>query len=232
MKKFNINEFIWFVILALLWLTIFLIYKSSLIYNYVGNKSEKLILIALLLLGAICINQLIRSFSFPTRENIKFGNFVFILCLILILSNKGKYVASFIDIKGITLVENTEEGHNRGSEEFWAKKENIEIKDNLHDFIHAFNDEDEKLKGKRISVEGTVYKSKDLDGAFIIAKQEINCCAADAQNIGILCKSQLNIKQGELVRVDGILDGANIEFRDQKGKAPIINVDKVTIIKQ
>lgn len=230
MKKFNINEFIWFIILALLWLTVFVIYKSSLIYNYVSNKSEKLILIALVVLAVICINQLIRSFSFPTRENIKFGNFIFILALVLILSNKGKYVSSFIEIKGITLIENNEEGHNRGSEESLARNEKIDIKDNLHEFLHVFNDEEEKLKGKKIEIEGIVYKPNDLNDGFIIAKQEINCCAADAENIGIICKGKTEIRQDELVKVEGILESGNIEFRDQKGKAPIIKVNKITII--
>lgn len=232
MKKFNINEFIWFIILFLLWCTVFMLYKTGLLYSYVNSKSEKLIVVALVFLGLLCAVQCLRIFTFPTRENIKMGNFIFIFALLLILANRGSYISSFIEIQGITLIENTEEHHSHGGDESLLEEGKVVINNNIHEFLHKYYEHGDKYNGKEVEIEGLVYKPKEIEGGFIIARQEINCCAADAENLGIICKGDIDIPEDYWVKVEGTLESENIKFREQKGTVPVIKINKVTSIKK
>lgn len=228
MKKFNINEFIWFITLILLWCTIFFLYKSSMIYNYVNVRSDKFIIAALVVLGIICLVQMTKIVTFPTRQNIKVGNFIFILALILILINKGEYTSSFIEFRGITLVgSKQEEEHHEHKGECFHKNNNIRIQDNLHEFIQEYNENPQTFEGKDIEIDGLLYMPKELKGSFIIAKQEMNCCAADAVNIGIVCKGEVKYNKDSWIKVKGKITKGSIDLKNQSGVVPVIEVKEV-----
>ena len=71
MKKFNIDEFIWLLILILLTAFIGYLMMSGYIYNFLSPKTAKNLYIALVILPVLIIVQIFKVISFNTRKEIQ-----------------------------------------------------------------------------------------------------------------------------------------------------------------
>jgi putative membrane protein len=72
----------------------------------------------------------------------------------------------------------------------------------------------EQLQGRRIAVEGMVYRDAQLPaGHFVLFRFVVTCCAADAQPVGALVKSDLadELRNDTWVRVTGGMSIAAVE---------------------
>jgi len=103
----------------------------------------------------------------------------------------------------------------------------IEItKENYYFIVNDIYSAPEKYEGKRISVDGFVYKSKKLRNCdFIIARLIIYCCAADAGIGGFITDaSGINevFRKDEWLRVDGVL---RLEERGGEKPAPVLKLE-------
>ena len=69
MKKFNVDEFIWLLILILITVYISYLMISGDIYNYLSVKTTKNLYIALVILPIFIIVQLMKVISFNSRKD-------------------------------------------------------------------------------------------------------------------------------------------------------------------
>jgi len=188
MKKFNIEEFIWLLILILLTSYIGYLMLSGNIYNYLSVKTAKNLYIALVILAIFIIVQVMKVFSFNSREDTSFKFIPIILTLsigvLLLLRN------SF---------HNEENNISRFNNIF--AKDAIEINHDTHHILEDLESYGEEYLGKYIIFTGFVYK---YDGErFILAREEMNCCAADSYIIGMSSLSKDKFKEGQWIKVLG-----------------------------
>lgn len=188
MKKFNIEEFIWLLILILLTSYIGYLMLSGNIYNYLSVKTAKNLYIALVILVIFIIVQVMKVFSFNSREDTSFKFIPIILTLsigvLLLLRN------SF---------HNEENNISRFNNIF--AKDAIEINHDTHHILEDLESYGEEYLGKYIIFTGFVYK---YDGErFILAREEMNCCAADSYIIGISSLSKDKFKEGQWIKALG-----------------------------
>lgn len=238
MKRFNINEFIWFIILIMFTSFIYYLLLSTKITMYVHPKLAKYSAFSLVVFGELTILQVFNVFTVKTRIKFKKGYILFILVLIIgMLIAPGGLNSEIAEKKGIIFVSSSST-ENIGSHTH-TKDDVINgnlISFNDGNYIHYFEDLSgnlEKHIGKDIIISGFVTKDGKLNkDEFIITRLLVNCCAADSQVIGILCKTDGNkvLNNDTWVRVEGVVSFKENENSRVNGKLPLIIAKKVTNI--
>lgn len=238
MKRFNINEFIWFIILLIFTIYIYYLLSSTKITMFVHPKLAKYSAFSLIIFGELTILQMFNVFTVKTRIKFKKGYVLFILVLIIGIFIAPRGLNSEIaEKKGIIFVSSSST-ENIGSHAH-TKDDLINgntITFNDKNYIHYFEDLSgnlEKHLGKDIIISGYVTKDNKLNkDEFIITRLLVNCCAADSQVIGILCKTEGKevLNNDEWVRVEGVVSFKENQNSNINGKLPLIIAGKVTNI--
>lgn len=187
MRKFNFEEFIGLLILILLFIYISFLMISGNIYNYLSEKSAKNLGLALVILPILIISQTFKIFTFTYREDksTKFLPIIATLFLgIFLLINN--FIFKEEDIYNFN---NMEEGQA------------VEINHDNHYILENIEDYGKDYIDKYIVFTGFVYKYED--DKFILAREEINCCAADSYIIGIKSLYNNKFKEGQWIRALG-----------------------------
>ncbi len=188
MKKFNVDEFIWLLILILINVYISYLMISGDIYNYLSVKTTKNLYIALVILPIFIIVQLMKVISFNSRKDTSMKFFPIILTLIvgvlLLIRNN-----SYDDREELISFNNI------------LAKNAIEISHENHYIFEDLNSKGAEYLGRYIVFTGYVYKYEDEK--FILGREEMNCCAADSYMIGIKTFSKDKFKEGEWLKVLG-----------------------------
>lgn len=240
MKRFNINEFIWFVILLIFTFYLYYLLSTTEITMFVHPKLAKYSAFSFIIFGLLTTLQFFSIFTIKTRIKFKKGYVLFMLVLII-----GIFIAprglnqEIAHKKGITLV-SSGSAENIGGH-IHTKDEVISgnvISFNDKNYIHYLEDLSENINkhvGKKIIISGYVTKEDKLNkDEFIITRLLINCCAADSQVIGILCRGDLtkSLNKDAWVRVEGIVSYKEIKDGNNKvvSKLPLIIVQKLTNI--
>ncbi|MEE0728359.1 MAG: DUF1980 domain-containing protein, partial [Clostridium saudiense] len=83
MKKFNVDELIWFIILILMEVSIVFLIRSGNITNFVGVDMIKYFYLSIVIVGVFTIAQFGRIFTIKRRVEItnKFIPLTFTLCI-------------------------------------------------------------------------------------------------------------------------------------------------------
>lgn len=193
MKKFNIDEFIWLILLSLL--TLFLVYLvgSGNIFRLLSMKIVKYMYFAIGLLVMIIVVQVGKVFTFNSRKD-----------------NSNKYIPLiFTLIVGVFLSFNTFESDNyieNNEDKFTLDINNeiIEITNSNYYIISEINENPDSYLGKKIMFTGFIYDIKSEDNLlFTLAREEIQCCAADAVLIGLESKGYKGLKEGTWIKAIG-----------------------------
>jgi putative membrane protein len=240
MKRFNINEFIWFIILLTFTLYIYYLLSTAKITLFVHPKLAKYSAFSLVIFGELTIFQLFKVFTVKTRVKFKKGYLFFIIVLIIaIFVAPGGLNSAIGDKKGITLVsshsiENI--GKHIHTKEEVINGEVITFNDKY--YLHYLEDLSENIDkhiGKKIIISGYVTKEDKLSkDEFILTRLLINCCAADSQVLGVLCKYNIDkpVDKDTWIIVEGIVSFKENKDKNNKitGKLPLIVVQKITKI--
>lgn len=86
MKRFNINEFLWFLILLGISGYIFFLIKTGGVNKFVHGHMTRYLALALVPLLLITVFQFYKSFTIISSRKIKKGYFIFFIMLIIMLS--------------------------------------------------------------------------------------------------------------------------------------------------
>ncbi|MPQ42576.1 DUF1980 domain-containing protein [Clostridium tarantellae] len=222
MKRFNLNEFIWFLILCGLLFLILNLVLTGEIFLLINIKMKKYIILAILIIFILSIVQFNQIFTIPPRGRIKLGYIIFIIALVfLAILPKVNILKTSLDFKGVKLY------HDKHVNKDHLKKENHELlkseklilkKDNFHEGLEIIMHELDNFLGKEIYIEGIIYEDEFYKDKFILTDIDMNCCIVDSSYLGVLCKknSNINVSNGEYVRLKGKLDKILIKDTNNK----------------
>lgn len=189
MRKFNVEEFIWLLILILLTTYIGYLMLSKEVYSYLSIKTAKNLYIVLMILPILIIVQAMKVISFNSRKDtsLKFMPVIFTLIIGVLLLLRG-YIYK-------------DNNNNLSSFNNLFAKDAIEINHETHHILEDLEVEGDEYLDKRIIFTGFVYKYEG--DKFILGREEMNCCAADSYIIGVKTLSKDKFKEGQWIKVVG-----------------------------
>lgn len=230
MRKFNLNEFLWFLFLLLMALTIFYLLETSIIFNLIHPKMKKYLIFATVVLTLLSLAQIPMIFTIPDRGGVKKGIIVFLGALVMIGTvSRLDISTSNIASKGIKLStksywKDTGDNHHHNEK---VPQGIIELKgENFYCYLEDIEKNLSAFIGREVIVEGMVYKTSSMKkDEFIVSRMVMSCCAADAQVIGIKCDGNLEASLNEQwVELRGTIGKTKI-LEDRK----LVDVPKINV---
>ena len=189
MKKFNVDELIWFIILVLLTLSIVFLIKSGNITNFVGVDMIKYFYLSIVILSVFAIVQFGRIFTIRRRIEItnKFIPLTFTLCIGVVLL----YIFPLLK-------------NNNINDELLSNNNAISITNNNYEILKEINENRDIYEDKNIIFLGYIDENKSNSDFTIISRESIKCCQADKEKLQIRVKGiDSSIKEGQWINVCG-----------------------------
>lgn len=238
MKRFNLNEFIWFAILTMFSLYIYYLLSTGKIVLFIHPKMVKYAAFSFVVFGQLAVFQFFKVFTVKTRKSFKSGYLMFIFALAVgVFLAPGGLNSDIGNKKGVTLVSsgNIENiGKHTHDEEERISGDVITF--NQKNYIHYLEDLSKNIdahQGKVIKINGLVLKDRpDLDkDEFVVTRLLINCCAADSQVLGVICKwdKAETLEKDTWISIEGTV-GYKLHIDKNSsviGKYPVIKVNKL-----
>jgi len=244
LKRFNFDEFLWFIVLILLNLSIIYLVFTGKIDFYIGNNMIKYCYITILMISIITIFQFQNIFTSTGSSKLKTKIIPIILALVLgIISiykqetfkhnelNKElkESKTSSVDIKYLY----EHELDSKVSKDENNKKETLKINELNPMVLEDIRLNPEKYIGRKLEVDGFVCKESYLNkNQFIIGRIVMTCCAADSKIVGIIGEYDkvYDLHENEKVMAFGKI-GSSI-IKDDKNishTVPVIVIEKIEI---
>ena len=232
MKKFNLDEFVWFITLILMAAGLVYLIRTGKISFYMGDKMIKYIYAAIFMISVISIFQVINIFTPKNNINLKVKYIPIILALIIgIISVKSQDSFRHRQLNNVLINEYTEDREHKHTDYLKDKKEYgqfIKIDDDNLDVLEEIQIDPEKFIGKEIELCGFICKENYLKNTqFVIGRIIMTCCAADSKIVGILAEDKdiIKVKENEWVTVRGVINYTTINDDDgMSHKVPVINI--------
>lgn len=230
MKKFNINELLKFLILLGFTTFFYYLILSKKLILFINPKVSKYTFLAAILFTILSFYQFTKIFTVKTKLHFNV-NYIFMVLTLLIgfYSTKTNLNPNIANKKGINNKFKAVSADDLTSKNNNCNKKSqyIIFTDNNYfkNLSNIENDLNETYKGKKIIINGFIYKEDTFKkDEFVIARLMITCCAADSQVVGLMCKypKTLELQQDTWMRVEGTLDFIN--------NHPIIKVDSIITI--
>ena len=244
MKRFNFDEFLWFIVLILLNLSIIYLVYTRKIEFYIGNKMIKYCYITILMISIIAIFQIRNIFTSTGSSKLKTKLIPIILALVLgivsiykqetfkhnELNNELKEnKTSTIDIK--YLYEHELDTNLSKSENI--KKETLKINEHNPMVLEDIRVNPEKYIGRKLEVDGFVCKESYLNkNQFIIGRIVMTCCAADSKIVGIIGEYDkvYALHENEKIMALGTVGSSIIKDDNNiNHTVPVIVIEKIEI---
>ncbi|MGL5615934.1 MAG: TIGR03943 family putative permease subunit [Sarcina sp.] len=227
MKRFNLNQFLWFLILVALLATMGILYFTGDIFLLVSEKVKIYLMITLIVLGIMLLVQVTRIFTVPSRGGIKKGYFLyFILIFSFFVVIKVDILKSSLLMKGVK-IEHKTHNHGKGHSHDYLTNNDIVIvgKSDFHKVVEAINEHSNEFENKKIIIEGLAYKELIELGDFVITQIDMNCCMGDSTFLGLTCFGGISddIETGDYIKINGIIK----IFEESNKRIPVIEVDSV-----
>lgn len=192
MKKFNIDELIWFIILILLDLSIIFLIKSGNITNFVSSDMIIYFYLSIIILSVFAVFQFGRIFTIKRRVETtnKFIPLTFTLCIGVILLYIFPLLKGNEDINEDLLFKNHTDA--------------IIINSENYNILNKIEEDKDEYEGKNILFLGYIDKDKSSSDFIIVTRQMIKCCQADKEKIQIKVKGiESNLEEGQWITIYG-----------------------------
>lgn len=237
MKRFNLNEFIWFLILA--FNIVFLSYMlyTEKIFLIINSDMKIYVYIAITIISLMLIVQFQKIFTISSRSGIKVGNLVFVISAILLVTLTNiDIIKTSLEFKEVNLYHgsHTNSAHKNIHHVNCINDNNIILdNNNFHEVLEEVILHIDEYLGKDIEIQGVVYNDKKYKGNFIVTSLDMNCCIVDSTYLGILCEANsVTLENGKEVRVQGKLSKTEItDNKNNKIYVPLIEVSNIIEIK-
>ena len=235
MKKFNLDELIWFITLILIGIGLIYLSHTGKIQFYIGNKMIKYIYFAIFMIILIAIFQIRNIFTPKNNINFKIKYISVILALIVgVVSVKSQDSFRHRQLNNVLINEYTKDSHKKEDKSLFDHNEYgqfIKIDDNNLDILEKIQITPEMFIGKEIEINGFVCKENYLKNTqFIIGRISMTCCAADSKVLGILAESKniIELNENQWVTIKGSLSYTTINDDDGiSHKVPVIIIDNL-----
>ena len=240
MRKLNLNNLIWFMILAGFSYYIYDLVATDKILIFIHPKMLKYVIFSLIVFILLAVIQLGSLFGKVSSGKLKIGYLIFIIPLFLGFAVNPQGLSSDVAAKkGVTMNQYQEIG----------KTANNGVQNIIEDGVIAFNEADfsiilgelfenpDKYADNEVIITGFVFRDEDLEkNQIIVARMLLNCCAADAQVVGMVCEGE-NVKDladDQWIRVKGRLGTTNYHnrFFNRDETIPYIKVDYIDEIER
>lgn len=237
LKKFNINEFLWFMILLSFASYFFYLFITGNMDSFIHPRMKKYTIFAFIVFCVLAYFQIDKFFSdYEGTQRIKKGYIIFLIPIFLgfIVNPKG-LDPSIANKKGLRLVgpngENISIFKNDENDKKDNKDDVIEVNEsNYLKIVEDMEQNIDKYKGKRILITGFVFKEKSFkEDEFVVARALISCCAADSEFIGLMCKwkDSNELADNSWVKIQGIIDTTTYKENGGTSIIPSILVKKI-----
>jgi putative membrane protein len=253
------EEFLTFIVLLGFSTFTFYLLATGKVNSFISPKMVKYIIFSLGVFIVLTLYQGNKIFSPKTNRPVSKSHMILVLTLFIgftaaegglnlsIITNKGVNLPNYVKNDKLKVPSSNnskdeivkddfdiEEHQNNASIE---KDGVVVIEDaNFYKAVNELGTNLNKYKGKRININGFVLRKKEFkEDEFVIARMSMDCCAADAQVIGIMAKLDraFEFKKDAWVSVEGIIE--EVEYRDTVTNTdlilPIIKVSKIENIK-
>lgn len=209
MRRFNLNELIWFILLLLLTTLWSYLILSGDIYGLVNPRMVKYNYFAVIIFAILTIFQLSKIITFPSRVDMsnKFIPLIFTLFMSVayIALNSGYTVNSSLLLNEDEVIFNYS-GDYISIENDTSKYTLLKELDMTSEYI-----------GETISIAGYIDRNENFpENTFLIARDEISCCLQDLSTVGIFSKETSSnfmdttkIETGSWVKVIGTIKYEN-----------------------
>lgn len=209
MRRFNLDELIWFILLLLLTTLWSYLILSGDIYALVNPRMVKYNYFAVVIFAILTIFQLSKIITFPSRidRSNKFIPLIFTLFMSVayLALNSGYAVNS-------SLLLNEDEVIFNYSGDYIS----IENDNSKHTLLKELDMTSEYI-GETISIAGYIDRNENFpENTFLIARDEISCCLQDLITVGIFSKETSSnfmdttkIETGSWVKVIGTIKYEN-----------------------
>ena len=232
MKKFNLDEFVWFITLILMATGLVYLIRTGKISFYMGDKMIKYIYAAIFMISVISIFQVINIFTPKNNINLKVKYIPIILALVIgIISVRSQDSFRHRQLNNVLINEYTEDREHKHTDHLKDKKEYgqfIKIDDDNLDVLEEIQIDPERFIGKEIELCGFICKESYLKNTqFVIGRIIMTCCAADSKIVGILAEDKdiVKLEENEWVTVRGVINYTTINDDDGVShKVPVINI--------
>lgn len=211
MKRFNINEFIWFIVLAMFTFFSYHLISTGQIFKFIHPHLLKYTMVSFVIFGVLAAFQLFNVFKVKTRAKPKKGFLLFFIVIAVGFISAPKGLTPEIkNKKGVILV--TSNNIENIGRHIHGREETIEgdtIVFNARNYVHYLEDLSSNIeshKGKKVYISGFIHKEdKLLEDEFILSRLLMNCCAADAQVLGVMCQYEgaKNLEDNIWVNIEG-----------------------------
>lgn len=192
MKKFNIDELIWFIILILLDLSIVFLIRSGNITNFVSSDMIIYFYLSIIILSIFVVFQFSRIFTIKRRVETtnKFIPLTFTLCIGVILLYIFPLLKGNEDINEDLLLQNNADV--------------IIISSDNYDILNRVEEHKDEYEGKNILFLGYIDKDKENSDFIPISRQVVKCCQADKEKIQIKANGiEFNLQEGQWIKIYG-----------------------------
>lgn len=236
MRRLNINEILYFVVLLLFSLLFFYLFKTEKILLFINPQTLIYTKFAFVFLIVLLLFQLTKIYNPKNRGKIGFSFLLLLLPVILgfTLASKGiTYEAA--SKNGVNYRDNSSYGIKIDAKALLSEEELTFTDENYYDYISEISKTPNKFKGKRVTIEGFVYREAGFNkDEFVVSRMFMSSCAADAQVVGVFSKysEAYKLKNSDYVRVIGTLDYTQYQDKTAKKSSilPLIQVKEVVPI--
>lgn len=225
MRRFNLDEMIWMIILLLLDVMIIYAVITGNIYNLASEHVVKFSYVTIVLLSILVIFQTPRIFTVPGRQGVNKSSIIFVLALCVFFIGISKTTKFTSSANFVNLLISEENHENHKEEEIPEGVINMTDK-NFYCYLEQIQKQPHKYEGRNIKVSGEV---RFQNGEYMITKSVMNCCAADAKVYGIILdvKTGTKITGGKSYTVTGRLKNRSIRFNKRNIALPVIEISSV-----
>lgn len=235
MKRFNILNFIGFIILLLISIFFFYLLYTDNISLFLNPRMNKYVIFALVTFIALTINEFLNIFDVYSRKGIFKGILVF---FILITAFSIYSLNKWLTVKrNDKIIQDSYNYENKNFDKIY-RLDNEAIPNNSDSNTLKLNDSNyldilgkifanpDSYKDKNISIDGFIYRDKTLSkNEFVLGREVMTCCVADLQVAGPKCKfkDSYKLKANHWFNVHG-------KITLGKDGEPIIIVKEITPI--
>ncbi|MFZ7102846.1 MAG: TIGR03943 family putative permease subunit [Peptococcaceae bacterium] len=242
MKKFNLNEFLWFIILVAFAYYIYVLFQTMKIKAFIHPKMFKYTLFSGGVFIVLAIFQIRKIFSYAKIKRIKLGYLIFLIPLFLAFTVNPDSLSAQIAAqkKGADISDHnlnnldplrSETNTNNSDPGDYDKSGGAEFLNALM----AVSANSDRILGQEVELAGFVFRETDFQkNNFVIARLIMACCAADVQVVGLLCEwdQGSEVADNEWIKVTGTVQKTTRynRYSKQEETVPLLKVSKIARI--
>lgn len=246
MKKGNINAWMWLFVLI-----VYSVFMISLILNkriqlFIHPKMIKYIIFTIIMFFILISRQLKQLRLNNGSSKLNLSCFIFLIPVALaVIINPSQLNAKTATNKGVNIPNASQQQEvpleTKAPEESFQSIQptggyNTQDGQDFLAVIDGISNDFTTMLSAKVELSGFIYLQEDFsEGQFVIGRYMMNCCAADAQLIGVLCKysGDYSLEADKWIRITGVVERTmykanNDEEEMEMAQITITNIEGIT----